>query len=308
MSTTPDTTAPEKVREEVARAYGERVTTPAPSGGCCGGGAPVQGGCCGGATQDSTAVDSRKGAVVEFAGYTAEELAALPDDAVVNSFGCGNPLAMAGLRSGDVVLDLGSGAGIDLLLAARLVGPEGRVIGVDMTDEMVERAQANADAAGFTTIDVRKGIIEELPVEDASVDWVISNCVINLSPEKDRVFAEIARVLRPGGQMLVSDIVAESLPEEIRSIPAAYSSCISGAISEAYYLAGLRSAGLEDVSVRDRLVYDAAQLASFATSATEGVCRCGSQLPDELVAVVDRYARGLEGQVWSAKVYARRPA
>jgi SAM-dependent methyltransferase len=292
-------TTPEELRSEVAKAYGERVTMPAPSGGCCGGGSPAQG---------AAAVDTRKGAVVEFAGYTADELATLPDDAVINSFGCGNPIALAGLRPGDVVLDLGSGAGIDLLLAARLVGPRGRVIGVDMTDEMVARAQANADAAGFATIGVRKGIIEDLPVEDSSVDWVISNCVINLSPEKDRVFAEIARVLRPGGQMLVSDIVAEHLPPEIRNLPAAYSSCIAGAISEAEYIAGLQAAGLGDVEVRDRLVYDAGQLSSFATSATEGVCGCGSQLPEALVALVEQYARGLEGQVWSAKVYARKPA
>ena len=294
-------TTPEELRGEVAKAYGERVSMPV-SGGCCGGGSGL----------GDSAVDARKGAVVEFAGYTADELAALPDDAVVNSFGCGNPLALAGLRPGDVVLDLGSGAGIDLLLAARLVGPEGRVIGVDMTDEMVARARANAAAAGFSNIDVHQGIIEELPVEDSSVDWVISNCVINLSPEKDRVFAEIARVLRPGGQMLVSDIVAESLPEEIRSLPAAYSSCIAGAISEADYLAGLRAAGLADVEVRDRLVYDAGQLASFVTSETEGVssCGCGDQLSaelgEELVAKVAKYARGLEGQVWSAKVYGRK--
>ena len=297
-------TTPEELRDEVAKAYGERVAaTPAPaSGGCCGGGSGL----------NSSAVDTRKGAVVEFAGYTADELAALPDDAVVNSFGCGNPLALAGLRPGQVVLDLGSGAGIDLLLAARLVGPEGRVIGVDMTDEMVARARANVAAAGFTNIDVRQGIIEELPVEDSSVDWVISNCVINLSPEKDRVFAEIARVLRPGGQMLVSDIVAESLPEEIRSLPAAYSSCIAGAISEADYLAGLRAAGLIDVEVRDRLVYDAGQLASFVTSETEGVCSCGcgdqlgAEFGAEFVEKVAGYARDLEGQVWSAKVYGRK--
>jgi arsenite methyltransferase len=299
MSNAPDISAPEQVRSEVAKAYGERVSTPAPaSGGCCGGGS----------AQDAAVIDARKGAVVEFAGYTADELAALPDDAVVNSFGCGNPLAMAGLRPGDAVLDLGSGAGIDLLLAARLVGPEGRVIGVDMTDEMIARAEANIAASGFANVEVRKGIIEELPVQDSSVDWVISNCVINLSPEKDRVFKEIARVLRPGGQMLVSDIVAESLPPQIRMIPAAYSSCISGAISEADYLAGLRAAGLEDVEVRDRLVYDAGQLASFATSATEGVCGCGSQLPAHLAALVEEYARKLEGQIWSAKVYARKPA
>ena len=297
-------TTPEELRGEVAKAYGERVAaTPAPaSGGCCGGGSGL----------NSSAVDTRKGSVVEFAGYTADELAALPDDAVVNSFGCGNPLALAGLRPGQVVLDLGSGAGIDLLLATRLVGPEGRVIGVDMTDEMVARARANVAAAGFTNIDVRQGIIEELPVEDSSVDWVISNCVINLSPEKDRVFAEIARVLRPGGQMQVSDIVAESLPPEIRALPAAYSSCIAGAISEADYLAGLRAASLIDVDVRDRLVYDAGQLASFVTSGTEGVCSCGggdqlgAEFGAEFVEKVAGYARDLEGQVWSAKVYGRK--
>jgi arsenite methyltransferase len=281
-------TRPEDVRDEVAKAYGQRVTRPAP-GGCCGGGA------------------TQKGAVVEFAGYSVDQLADLPADAVVNSFGCGDPVALAGLQNGDVVLDLGSGAGIDLLLAARLVGAEGHVIGVDMTDEMIDRARANVAAAGFANVEVRKGIIEELPVEDASVDWVISNCVINLSPEKDRVFAEIARVLRPGGQMLVSDIVAEDLPPEIRSLPVAYSSCIAGAISEDEYVAGLRAAGLTQVDVHERLIYDAAQIASFATSAPEGVCSCGSQLRDELVDLVRGYAEGLEGQVWSAKVYARKP-
>jgi arsenite methyltransferase len=282
-------TRPEDLRSDVAKAYGERVAQPA------------RGGCCGGAV-------AQKGAVVEFAGYSSEELAALPDDAVVNSFGCGNPVALSGLKKGDVVLDLGSGAGIDLLLAARLVGPEGRVIGVDMTDEMIARARANIAAAGFANIEVRKGIIEELPVEDASVDWVISNCVINLSPEKQRVFAEVARVLRPGGQMLVSDIVAEDLPQEIRALPAAYSSCIAGAIGENDYVAGLRAAGLVEVEVRERQVYDAEQLASFATSATEGICSCGTQPGDALVDLVRGYARRLEGQVWSAKVYGRKPS
>ena len=156
-----------------------------------------------------------KGVVAKLAGYSDEEFAALPADAVVNSFGCGNPLAFSAVQPGEVVLDLGSGAGIDLLLAARKVGAAGRVIGVDMTEEMIARARANIAAAGIENAEVRQGIIEELPVEDSSVDWVISNCVINLSPEKPRVFAEIARVLKPGGTMLVSDIVAEDLPEEI---------------------------------------------------------------------------------------------
>jgi SAM-dependent methyltransferase len=278
-------TRPTEVREGVAKVYGERAAmtgTDAP----CGCGAPA-----------------RKGAVVDFAGYSEAQLADLPADAVTNSFGCGNPVALAGLREGDTVLDLGSGAGIDLLLAARLVGPQGRVIGVDMTDEMIAKARANAEAAGLTTVEVRKGIIEELPVEDASVDWVISNCVINLSPEKPRVFGEIARVLRPGGQMLVSDMMARDLPRELLALPVAWASCVSGAIDEDAYLAGLRAAGLEEVAVRDRLVYDGDQLAGVALSQFD--CSCGGE---QLEGLVREYAAKLAGRVWSAKVYARKPS
>ena len=286
-------TRSDEVRTEVAKAYGSMVKEPAtaaaapataPSCGC--GGAPTK----------------QKGAVVDLAGYTAEQLAALPTDAVVNSFGCGNPVALAGLREGDTVLDLGSGAGIDLLLAARIVGPGGRVIGVDMTDEMIAKARENATAAGLANVEVRQGIIEALPVEDDSVDWVISNCVINLSPEKPRVFAEIARVLRPGGQMLVSDMMAHDLPQELLDMPVAYSSCVAGAIPEDDYLAGLRAAGLADVEVRERLVYDAGQIAGMALS-TVG-CSCGG---DQLAELARDYAGELEGKVWSAKVYARKP-
>jgi arsenite methyltransferase len=278
MSSTPD-----QVRHSVAKAYGELVEEPS---GDCG---------CGAAAQ--------KGAVVDFAGYSETQLTDLPEDAVVNSFGCGNPVALAGLREGDTVLDLGCGAGIDLLLAARLVGPQGRVIGVDMTDEMVDRARRNAETAGLDTVEVRRGIIEELPVEDGSVDWVISNCVINLSPEKPRVFSEIARVLRPGGQMLVSDMMARDLPPELLALPLAYASCVAGAIDEDEYLVGLSAAGLGDVEVRDRLVYDAAQITAAALSQLD--CSCGGDQLGELVA---RYAAQLVGKVWSAKVYARKPA
>src|SRR5512138_1466532 len=150
------------------------------------------------------------------AGYSREELARLPTDAVANSFGCGNPVALAEIRERETVLDLGSGAGIDLLLAAKLAGPTGRVIGVDMTPAMVERARENAAAAGLANVEVRQGIIEDLPVENGTVDLVISNCVINLSPEKQRVFVGIHRVLRPGGRFSISDIVAEDLPESVR--------------------------------------------------------------------------------------------
>ena len=199
----------DEIRTSVRESYARAVTA---GSGCCGG--------------------EQKGVAVQSAGYTAEELAALPDEAVVNAFGCGNPLAFAGVREGETVLDLGSGAGIDLLLAARRVGPSGRVIGVDMTGEMIARARENVAAAGLGNVEVRQGLIEALPVADASVDWVISNCVINLSPEKEKVFAEIARVLRPGGRVSISDIVAEGLPEWARQSAAAYSACLSGAIPE----------------------------------------------------------------------------
>ena len=275
---------PEEVRREVSKAYAEAVS------------APVKAGCCG-------STPARKGAVVKLGGYTSEQLAALPEEAVVNSFGCGNPVALAGLTQGEVVLDLGSGAGIDLFLAAKKVGPTGRVIGIDMTDAMIAKANENIRAGNFQNVEVRKGIIENLPVEKSSVDWVISNCVINLSPEKRKVFAEIARVLKPGGQMLVSDIVAKDLPDEVREVADLYSSCIGGAISEEEYLAGLREAGLVDVEVRDRLVYDADQLEGLATSDLESLCSC-AQVKEKLPA----WARSLAGKVWSAKVYARKPA
>lgn len=245
--------------------------------------------------------------VAAIAGYTDEEIAILPREAVVNSFGCGNPLAFSAVQPGQVVLDLGSGAGIDLLLAAKKVGAGGRVIGVDMTDQMIAEARQNVAAAGLENVEVRKGIIEDLPVDDGSVDWVISNCVINLSPEKQRVFAEIARVLRPGGAMLVSDIVAEELPPDLTGDRRVYSACLAGAISEKTYLAGLRHAGLEKVEVRDRLVYDRAQLMGLIGAELDGASACcGGDRPDAERAA--RWADQLTGKVASIKVFARKPA
>jgi SAM-dependent methyltransferase len=172
------------------------------------------------------------------------------------------------------------------------------VIGVDMTDAMIEAARANAARAGKPNIDVRKGYIEKLPIDDAVADWVISNCVINLSPDKPAVFREIARVLRPGGRLSISDIMLEDAPAWLRTNAAAYSACVGGAISEAEYLAGLRDAGLVDVEVTERLVYDADQLRAM--------------VHDELGAatvpadVVDRALAEVTGKVWSAKVVGRR--
>jgi len=279
---------PKDIRKSVSKSYTRAVEkAPAEARSCCAGTAP-------------------KGIAAALAGYSREALASLPADAVANSFGCGNPVALAEIREGDTVLDLGSGAGIDLLLAAKLTGPTGRVIGVDMTMAMIERARANAEAAGLANVEVREGIIEDLPVEPGSVDLVISNCVINLSPEKPRVFAEIARVLKPGGRMLVSDIVAEGLPKEIAENRHLYSSCLAGAITEKAYLNGLRGAGLTDVEVKDRFVYDATQIEAFIGSelnyTESGSCCCSA--PADLAK---RWAPRLAGHIASVKVSARKP-
>lgn len=280
----------DEIRKTVSETYGEAVTRPSDCGcgPCC---VPVQ-----------------KGVVAKLAGYTSEELTALPPDAVVNSFGCGNPLAFSEVKEGEVVLDLGSGAGIDILLAAKKVGPTGRAIGVDMTGEMIERAKENIAASGLDNVEVRQGLIEKMPVDDASVDWVISNCVINLSPEKEKVFAEIARVLKPGGRMLVSDMVVEEMPAWLRGLKELYGACISGAISEGEYLDGLEKAGLESVEVRERIVYETSQLVDFiqsevvpgAEEARETLGRFASE------KVVRRAASDLEGKVASIQVYARK--
>ncbi len=196
----------------------------------------------------------------------AEPAPAGSTPAAGSSFGCGNPLALAGVRPGDVVLDLGSGAGDDLIVAAGMTGPTGRVIGVDMTDAMIAAARANLALAGVANAEVRKGLIEALPVADGSVDFVISNCVINLAPDKDAVFRELARVLKPGGRFSISDIVAEELPQALRASARAHAACLGGAISEADYLAGMRAAGLTDLQVADRYAYDADTLVALAES------------------------------------------
>jgi len=288
----------EQVRKMVSEAYARAISG---GGSCC---VPATESSCCGPGVDAEPI--QKGVAAKLAGYSQAELDLLPADAVINSFGCGNPLAYSGVRPGDVVLDLGAGAGIDILIAAQKVGPTGRAIGIDMTAEMIAKARENIANSGLDNAEVRMGIIEELPVESSSVDWVSSNCVINLSPEKDRVFAEIARVLKPGGQMLVSDIVAEDLPPVVLENATLYSSCIAGAISEADYLQGLRDAGLETVEVKERLVYDAAQLASLVeTELPEGQLDCCSGgLPKELIA---QLAGEVSGKIWSAKVFARKP-
>jgi arsenite methyltransferase len=183
--------------------------------------------------------------------YDPDQLAPLPADAVAASLGCGNPTAVAELRPGEVVLDLGSGGGIDVLLAAQRVGPTGIAYGLDMTDEMLELARRNAETAGASNARFLKGEIEAVPLADASVDVVISNCVINLSTDKPRVFAEIARILRAGGRMSVSDVVADDdLSAADRAARGDYAGCIAGALSFSEYAAGLAAAGLADIELR----------------------------------------------------------
>jgi len=225
----------ETLRDDVRRHYARAALAVLESGGCCG----------------PEAVAGPGDPVFGPGLYDPEQLIPLPADAVAASLGCGNPTAMADLRPGEVVLDLGSGGGIDVLLSAARVGPTGIAYGLDMTDEMLELARRNADAAGAPNARFLKGEIEAIPLPDASVDVVISNCVINLSTDKPRVFAEIARVLRPGGRVSVSDVVADdALTAADRAARGTYAGCIAGALSFAEYAAGLAAAGLAGVELR----------------------------------------------------------
>ena len=268
-----------KIREEVKKNYAEAISRENLS--CCGN---FEENCC------ATKVKAKD------IGYSEEELNNFLTDPNITTFGCGNPLAYSEVREGDVVLDLGPGAGLDLLIAARKVGPSGQVIGVDMTEEMIAKAEENIKVAGVKNIEVRKGLIEDLPVESSSVDWVISNCVINLSPEKEKVFSEIGRVLKPGGRMVVSDMVGENIPEWLRENKNLYSACISGVISEKKYLSGLRKAGLEKVKISERIVYQSDELESFVKS-----------LP-EISNDIKRIIREPDIKVASVKISAYKPA
>ena len=189
-------------------------------------------------------------------GYSDEDLRNAPETSNMG-LGCGNPVALAAVKEGDTVLDLGSGGGIDVFLAVRRVGHKGKVIGVDMTEEMIERAKSTAKKYGYTNIDFRLGEIEDLPVEDDSVDVIISNCVINLSVDKEKVFREAYRVLKPGGRIMISDIVTEGeLPEEIKKSFDAWAGCVAGALEKNEYLDTIRKAGFKKVKVLSESSYD----------------------------------------------------
>ena len=230
-------------------------------------------------------------------GYTKEELASIPGEADLG-VGCGNPLALAEVGEGDTVLDLGSGAGIDCFLASERVGESGRVIGVNMTDKMLERARRNAEKRGYDNVEFRRGQIEDLPVEADSVDLIISNCVINLSPNKPKVFAEALRVLRPGGRLTVSDIVlTQPLPDPIRNSVSAYVGCVAGASLRDEYLAAIRDAGFEQVEVVGETAYAADALLELPDV---------KQIIDDSTLSIEE-ARAAAGSVVSIKVRAIKP-
>ncbi|GGG81546.1 arsenite methyltransferase [Edaphobacter dinghuensis] len=254
-------------------------------------------------------------AVAEAFGYSAEELTSIPAEANMG-LSCGNPTATAHIRPNEVVVDLGSGGGLDVFLAAKMVGPKGRAIGIDMTPAMIERARTNAESGGYTNVDFHQSTIDRIPLPDASVDCVISNCVLNLAPDKPAVFREIARVLKPGGRLAVSDIaLKEELPEAVSRSMAAYVGCIAGAIKIDDYRAELLAAGFEHVKIVD----SNADLNAYAKvenqsgccspAMAEGSC-CSptsntSTLHAELSDLLSKY--DVNTAVASVKVYAIKP-
>jgi SAM-dependent methyltransferase len=275
-----------------------------------------------GAVAESTLSSEDAGvkAVAEAFGYSAEELTSIPAEANMG-LSCGNPTATANLREGEVVVDLGSGGGLDVFLASKKVGPQGIVIGIDMTEAMIERARANAKAGGYTNVEFHHATIDNLPLDDASVDCVISNCVLNLAPDKPAVFREIFRVLKPGGRVAISDIALKGeLPEEVAKSMAAYVGCIAGAIRIEDYRAGLMQAGFTSVQIvdsgSDLNAYSKVENQSGCCSpAMENVASgsyscCGSDtaatLHEELSSLLKTY--DVNEAAASVKVYALKPA
>ena len=275
-TTTPDINSPEAVHKLVRKRYAEVITRKT---SCC---------------ALSTTVDTR--AITQGIGYSADTLKAVPDDANLG-LGCGNPTALAALQPGEVVIDLGAGAGLDSLIAAKAVGPEGRVIGVDMTPEMLKSARKHAvdmDVHGY--VEFREGLIENMPIAAEIADVVISNCVINLSPDKPAVFREAFRVLKSGGRLVVSDIVLSApLPKEVRGLADAYVACLSGASTEDKYLGVIREAGFVDIK--------------FTRTPAGGLLlgECGDPMIKKAVVAIGK--KGIEeliDTVWSYKIHARK--
>jgi len=267
-----------ETREAVRAAYAGAAmrVVQGQSNSCCGGS-------CGAGTADPITADL----------YSAEETATLPENAVLASLGCGNPTALAELHPGEVVLDLGSGGGIDVLLSAQRVGATGKAYGLDMTDEMLALAESNRAKAGATNVEFLKGVIEEIPLPENAVDVIISNCVINLSADKRQVFAEAFRVLKPGGRLAVSDVVVRGdVPPAVRHCMELWVGCVAGALEEAQFVSLLEESGFIDVSIEPTRIYQFEDAAAFLG---------GSGLDAEVLA------REVGGRVMGAFVRARKP-
>ena len=254
--------------------------------------------CCSASTASCCAPTSSAENISTKIGYSQEELKRVPEGANLG-LGCGNPIALASLKEDETVLDLGSGAGLDCFLAAKKVGAKGKVIGVDMTPEMIDKARGNAQKEGYENVEFRLGEIENLPVSDESIDIVISNCVINLSPDKRRVFDETFRVLRSGGRLMVSDIVLlKELPDFIKNSPEAYVGCISGAMMKDEYLGAIKAAGFQEVRIVGETSFPLECVTDSAV-AKEAIEDAGLSR-DELKDAVDSIA--------SIQVYAEKPS
>ena len=274
----------QSIKENVKERYGSIA---AKEESCC---APAtdEAGCCGA---------SRQEVISKGVGYSEEDLAAVPEGANLG-LGCGNPVAFTKLQEGDTVLDLGSGAGFDCFLAAKKVGESGKVIGVDMTPEMLAKARANAEKGGHTNVEFREGEIENLPVDSNSVDVVISNCVINLSPDKEAVFREIHRVLKPGGKFFVSDIVlGAALPESVKSSPEAYTACVAGAMLKKDYLGLIQVCGFNEIHVAKETNYPLDELAEDPTV---------TRLTERITQATEEEKRQAAEAVLSVQVEARK--
>jgi arsenite methyltransferase len=272
----------EQLRKKVRKRYGQAAVQVLQAG--------TKGGCCGGRCCNSTIDPVTRDL------YSSAELQGIPLTAALASLGCGNPTALAELRPGEKVLDLGSGGGIDVLISARRVGPDGFAYGLDMTDEMLELAERNRAQAGIDNVQFLKGIIENIPLPDNTVDVVISNCVINLSIDKGRVLREACRVLAPGGRFAVSDIVfLGRMPESLRGDVEAWAGCVAGALEEEVYRRLLAEAGFVDIAIEATRRYAFSDMAESGAGAT-------------LAALSEEERAALDGKIVSAFIRARKPA
>jgi len=266
------------IQEAVKEKYGAAARqVSAGKTACCGGGAELSG--CDPISRNL---------------YDQSETSALPADAVAASLGCGNPTALAKLQPGEIVLDLGSGGGIDVLLSARRVGPTGKAYGLDMTDEMLALARENQKKAGVQNVEFLKGAIEEIPLSDNSVDVIISNCVINLSGDKDRVLREAFRVLKPGGRLAVSDVVIRGeVPADVRKSMELWVGCMAGALQESEYRQKLQAAGFESIDVEPTRIYQVEEARDFLTAAGLDADVVGPQIKDKFMSAFIRASKAV---------------